>query len=234
MSNLVERKPDSEIQLAIIEIVKRTDIDPERLEKFLDLQIKMEARQAERDYNEALAAFQGECPIIPKTKNVNFKSVNYDYTPIEEIVGVIRPILQKYKLSFSFNVKEATEADKMELITKIRHASGHCEETSYFFNKYHDDERMNKSQQAKSAVTYSKRAALENALGIVTEKEDNDARKTPSEMTSEQLAEINTLLKETKSDTTKVLKFIGAESLESLNGAQAKKAIHALKQKAGK
>jgi hypothetical protein len=225
---ILAKKPDDSI---LLEMVKRTDIDPDRLEKFMELQFKMEAKQAEREFNAALAAFQGECPIIEKSKNVSFKSVNYDYSPIEEIAAVVKPILQKYDLSYSFDIEEASEKDKMKLITKIRHASGHCEKTSYFFNKYHDDDRMNLSQRAKSSITFAKRAALENALGLTTAK-DADADDPPTgEATKEQLAEIKSLLFETKSDEVRFLSFIKAESVEKMTFAQAITALHALKQK---
>lgn len=231
------KKEDAQLQEGdslLLEMAKRTDIDPDKLEKLMDLQFRFEAKQAERAFNEALAGFQGECPIIKKSKNVNFKSVNYDYSPIEEMVGVIRPLLNKHSLSFSFNVKETGEKDKMELVTKIRHAQGHAEETSYFFNKYHDDDRMNLSQRAKSAITFAKRAALENALGLVTEKEvDADARPKLAPVTDTLISDIKTLLKETNSDETKFLNYVGAESVESLSPEQAQKAIHALKAKKG-
>lgn len=233
------KKESAEVSLndgdsILLEMVKRTDIDPDRLEKFMDLQFKMEAKQAEREFNQALAGFQGECPIIPKSRRVNFKSVDYVYSPIEEMVGKIRPLLTKYNLSFSFNVKELGEKDKMELVTKIRHPSGHAEETSYFFNKYHDDDRMNLSQRAKSAITFAKRAALENALGLVTEKEPDADEASLPEVTETQLAEIQSLIRETKSDEAKVLKYLGAESVNSLNSKQVQMALHALKQKRSK
>lgn len=219
----------------LMEMVRRTDISPERLEAFMNLQFKAEAKQAEREFNAALSAFQGECPIIKKTRNVSFKSVNYDYSPLEEMVGVIKPLLNKYKLSFSFDVKEASEANKMVLITKIRHSAGHSEETSYFFNKYHDDERMNLSQRAKSSVTFAKRAALENALGLVTEK-DVDADSAPQlpDVSNTQIDQIKKLVEETKSDLPKFLKFLKAESIDALTPEQAQRAFHALKQKAAK
>lgn len=220
--------PDGSI---LLEMVRRKDIDPDRLEKFMELQFKMEARQAEREFNSALAEFQGDCPIIEKTKNVSFKSVNFDYSPIEEIALAIKPLLIKHNLSYSFDVRETGEKDKMELITRIRHASGHSEATSYFFNKYHDDDRMNLSQKAKAAITFSKRAALENALGLTTAK-DGDVNITGMDQaTPEQLKEIRELIKETKSDEARLLVFLEAKSLDELNDRQAKAALSALKQK---
>lgn len=242
MSNLIE-KPMGEIQAEpkesiLLEMVKRPDIDPDRLEKFMELQFRMEAKQAEREFNAALAAFQGECPTIDKSKTVDFtaksgKRTKYDYAPIEEIVSIIRPLLNKHSLSYSFNISETGEKDKILLTTKIRHTSGHCEETTYYFNRYHDDDRMSLSQRAKAAITSAKRTALENALGLTTATEDNDDVGFLT-MTDDQLKEIKKRLSDTKSDEAKFLKFLGAESLDLLTADQAKRAIYALKQKGGK
>lgn len=219
----------------LVEMVKRSDIDPDRLEKFMELQFRYEANQAKQAFNKALAAFQGECPIIPKTKNVKFKSVDYTYAPIEEMVKVIKPILDKHSLSFTFDIKETQDKDKLLLVTRIRHSAGHSEEASNFFNRMHDDQRMNEAQRAKSAITFAKRVALENALGLVTEDDpDADDAFIPKEATKEQLTEIRTLISETNSVEKKVLDYVGADSIEEMNGSQAQKALHALKQKVKK
>lgn len=224
---------------ALLDIVKRTDIDPERLEKFLDLHAKMQSSKASVAFFDALAGFQGDCPIIPRSKEVKFiskngKQTDYNYAPIEEIVEIIKPHLVKWGLSFSFNIKKTGKDDENELLVTIRHRSGHAETTSLFFNPIHDDERMNRSQRAKSSITYAKRSGLENALGIVTAGEDDDAGADNSaEANKEQIAEIKKLIKETESDEQRLLVFLNVESLEQLSLAGAKEAIHALKQKKG-
>lgn len=231
------QQPDEAVsmQSALIQIVQRQDIDPDRLEKFLDLQIKMENRQAERAFNEALALFQGECPIIRRTKKTDFTSksgnqTKYDYSPLDEIVHVVKPILNKHGFSYSFNVKENEKSST--LITTIRHKDGHSVPSELEFESLHDDGRMNNSQRRKSALTYVKRAGLENALGIVTAGEDDDARRAvDAPVTEEQLAEITEMIKQTKSDEKKFLEFLQVSKLADLSEYEGKKAIMALKQK---
>lgn len=233
-------KDETRIQSAILEIVQRKDIDPERLEKFLDLQFKAEAIHAKKAFQQALAMFQGECPIIPKTKKVDFTSKSgnrtaYNYSPLDEIVHIIKPILTKYGFSFTFDI-QLTENPELGLLkTKIYHAEGHSEEFMYYFPRVHDDQRMNMAQRVKSALTFAKRAALENALGIITAEEDDDARRSEDiEATDKQIKEIKRLIKVTKTDETTFLTWLKAEAIESLTALEAKKAIHALKQKKAK
>lgn len=229
--DIITMEPVRELSMqeAMIQIVQRTDIDPDRLEKFLDLQIKMENRQAEKAFSEALAGFQGECPIIAKNKKVAFGTTKYDYAPLDEIVSVIKPLMSKYGLSYSFDVKSEDKSTVM--ITTIYHKEGFSKTSFYAFDSLGEGS-MNQSQKRKSAVTYAKRAGLENALGLVTTGEDDDARRAIDTFISQtQLDEIKSLLIATKSDTVKFLVFLKVEKLESLTEMEAKNAIHMLKEK---
>lgn len=227
--------PDATIQNALMRLVERTDIDPERLEKFLDLQLKMEERQAEKAFNDALASFQGECPIIPKSKTVNFKSktgnvTTYDYAPLDEIVHTASPILNRHGLSFSFDVR--VENNLTTLYTIIRHRLGHQERYVYVFDTIHDDARMNSSQRRKSALTFAKRAGLENALGIVTQGEDDDARRAVDDpIGNETLEQVRRMMKDTDTKESDFLKFMKISSLEDMSSYEGKRAVSALKQK---
>jgi hypothetical protein len=228
--------PQKEITMqdALMAIVQRTDIDPDRLEKFLDLQIKMENRQAELAFNNALAQFQGDCPIIQKSRKIDFEAgkgrVKYNYSPLDEIVHIIKPILSKYGLSYSFDMK--ANAGTTDLLTTISHRDGFSKTFTYPFDTIHDDGRMNSSQRRKSALTYAKRGALENALGIVTAEEDDDARRAVNDpITAAQTDEIMELIKVTKSDEAKFLAFLKVKSLSELSEYEGRKAIMALKEK---
>ena len=174
-----EGEKQSAYSLALEKIVTNPDISPERLEKFLDLQTKMEDRQAQIAFNKALSNFQGECPILKKNKTVDFtaKSGNrtkYNYCPLEEIVRTVRPLLKKYGLSFSFDTDGGEHSSVLK--TTISHLDGHSKTSNYSFPTLHDDTRMNGSQRRKSALTFAKRAGLESALGIITGESDDDAR----------------------------------------------------------
>lgn len=226
------------MQDALISIVQRKDIDPDRLEKFLNLQILMENRQAEQAFNEAMAKFQSLCPIIKREKKVSFTSksgsnTNYAYAPLDEIVHEIKPILNECGLSYSFDVKAGPEISILH--TTISHIDGHSKTSTYSFPTLHDDTRMNQSQRIKSAITFAKRAGLENALGIVTANEDDDARRaTDAPISEAQKKEIQDLLKITKSAESRILAQFNVESLEQLNGNEAKNTIKALKIKRAK
>jgi hypothetical protein len=226
--------PKLNMQEALLAVVQRADIDPDRLEKFLDLQIKMENRQAELAFNNALAMFQGECPIIKKNKKIDFEAgkgrVKYNYSPLDEIVHIVKPILSKFGLAYSFDVKAGEKTST--LLTTITHKDGFSKTSSLEFETLHDDGRMNVSQRRKSALTYTKRAGLENALGVVTAEEDDDARRAiDNPITQAQLEEIERLLKQTGVERSRFLSFLKSEKFEELSEHDGKKAIFALKER---
>jgi hypothetical protein len=228
-TNVIEIKKEVSMQDAILAIVQRTDIDPDRLEKFLDLQIKMENRQAEQQFNEALSGFQGKCPIITKKKKVSFNTTKYEYAPLDEIIFVIKPFLSEFGLSYSFDIK--SEAGLSTMITTIYHKAGHSKNFFYAFDALGEG-TMNQSQKRKSATTYAKRAGLENALGIVTAGEDDDAlRAVDSQISKEQIDIIKDLMTKTNTLEKNFFEFLQISKLDELSGLEAKKAINALKSK---
>mgnify|MGYP006433825109 CR=1 FL=1 len=236
MTKKIKQKEEFSMQDALIRVCQDETINPERLEKFLDLQIKMEERQAKTSFQVALSNFQAECPIIDKTKSVNFtaksgKTTKYNYSPLDEIVYKIKPILAKNGLSFTFDT-EKIEGDQIKLLTTIYHSGGYEKTFSHFFKQFHDDQRMNESQRSKSAITFAKRAALENALGIVTADEDDDmARHVDDPITDDQIEKINTLLEQTKTNLKKFTGHLKVNNLGELSEYEAKKGITQLKQK---
>ncbi len=231
MSELI-KKEDSDVQIALMEIVKRKDIDPERLEKFMDLQIKMEERQNEKRFNLAMSEFQGLCPIIKRNKKVSFNSVNYSYAPLDEIVHIAKPFLSQCGLSYSFNSLNKGDGESV-LVMTVSHIDGYKKDFEYTYATLQaSDQKLNTSQQRKSALSYAKRALFENALGLVTAGEDDDAaRASDSMVTKAQSKELDELIESTKSNKDRLLKFLNVSDLALITSVEADKAIKLMRQK---
>jgi len=146
----------------------------ETLEKLIELQERVKATYAKEQFIQALAAFQSECPIIEKTKKVLGKDgkVRYQYAPLDSIVVQIRGILTKNNLSYTIDTKN--ENEMIVATAKITHTLGHSE-TSSFAIPIDKEGYMTTPQKYASALTFAKRYALCNALGILTGEEDTDA-----------------------------------------------------------
>ena len=147
----------------------------ETLERLFALHKDVQAERARQAFTEALALFQDACPIIKKTKKVMNKdgrTVRYVYAPINSIVEQIKKPLTINGFSYTFTV-ENTET-MITATAKVTHKLGHFE-TSTFSIPIDKEGYMTAPQKIASALTFAKRYALCNALGISTGDEDTDA-----------------------------------------------------------
>jgi hypothetical protein len=133
------------------------------------MQIKWEARQAQKAFTEAVTDFQSKCPVIKKQKAGH----NYKYAPLSDIIAQIKDTLASCDLSYRFEQKH--NAKEIEVICVVTHKDGHSESTGMVG---HPDTSGSKNtiQAAGSTVTYLQRYTLIGALGITTADEDMDGR----------------------------------------------------------
>src|SRR5215469_12765256 len=152
-------------------------ISVEGLEKLLGMHERMKAAAAREAFFEALSAFQADCPVIRKDKQALNRdgTVRYRYAALEDIMQAIVPFLRRHGLSVRFD--SAFEASPpAQLVTCIvNHRDGHSER-SEFRAPLDGAPGMSSMQVAASALTYGRRYALPNALGIVVGGEDDDGQ----------------------------------------------------------
>jgi hypothetical protein len=138
---------------------------------------------------EALAAFQAECPTLPKdATNPHFKS---KFTPLDTMVEVTSPILSKHGLSWSAFPCFAPDGSPA-LRYVLRHVSGEVEsETMPLLVQKADPQGMG------SALTYARRYSLSAALNLVADEDDdgNHASRPASNPAQPQGPEANADLK---------------------------------------
>ena len=170
----------------------------ETIEKLIGLQERLKATHAREQFTQALAEFQAGCPIIEKTKKVMNKdgvTVRYQYAPLDSIVGQVKDLLSKNGLSYTITADN--KEDKMiEATVKITHILGHSESSS-FSVPMDEGGYMSTPQKYASALTFAKRYAFCNALGILTGEEDTDATDVGIE-------------KDAKSDKSKIIFLLRA------------------------
>ena len=147
----------------------------ETMEKLFALREKVKAEIAKEAYVEALSKFQGNCPVIEKTKKVlnkDGRTVRYQYAPIDAIAEQIKKPLVENGLSYRWEVENEDKMIKATAI--ITHKLGHSEKSS-FAVPIDSEGFMTEPQKYASALTFAKRYSLCNALGISTGEEDTDA-----------------------------------------------------------
>ncbi len=129
----------------------------------------------------ALAAAQGEFPIIDKNRTAQLREAShgggngtreYKYADLADVLKGVLPVLSKHKLA----VLQPTfvEAGHIFVKTRLVHASGQWIECEYPVCAINVDH-----QRMGSALTYAKRYALCALLGVAAD-EDNDGATTAS------------------------------------------------------
>jgi len=210
----VQLAPTTPADLLSILVQKGADLAT--LEKFLDLREREEKNQARKQYIKAISEFKKKPLEILKDRKVSFQTskgtTEYDHASLANVVNVISAELSNHGLSASWKTDQGDFGIKVTCI--LRHVEGHGEEVSLTAPS---DLSGNKNpiQAIASTVSYLERYTLLAITGLTTKDMDDDAAGTEY-ITEEMQKEINNLIKETKTDKTKVLKYLKAESVEKI------------------
>jgi hypothetical protein len=157
-------------------------VSVETMEKLLAMRRELHTEWAKRRFDEAMAAFQAECPVIEKTKTVDFVSKRtgqrtaYRYAPLDEIVRQVKEKITGY--GFSYTIETEHRDREIVSIVTVQHVDGYAK-TSRFAVPIDSEAFMNAQQQYAAASTFGKRYAFCNAFGILTGDEDTDAADVP-------------------------------------------------------
>ncbi len=232
-----EQVPMSESgQLLALAIRENRDI--ETLERLMGLQERYNAQQAKAAYYEALSRFQSSVPRIPKAKHVSFPTrdgggnVDYFYAPLGDIDEVIRPVMLQVGLSKRWEIQDLGDAISVTCI--VTHQMGHSE-TTVMTGGADNSGKKNAIQQRASTITYLQRYTLIGALGLTTADDDIDGRlglgTSGDPITESQVADLATLLDETKSNRERFLNLLKVESLAEIKQKDYKRAIKMVEDK---
>jgi hypothetical protein len=148
------------------------------IERIAALHEQMQQKAAKAAFDEALSAFQSECPVIQKEKGVPDRSgkIAYHYAPIEHIEVQIRPLLRKHGFSHTFDTDTASAQGWVIAKCIVTHRQGHSRTSEVKFPLGTKTGIMSDTQVYASALTFGNRRALQNAYGLVIAGEDMDGR----------------------------------------------------------
>ncbi len=213
---------------ALIQNAVNMGTDLEKLEKLMVLQERYEANEARKLYHKSMAAFKSNPPKITKDKTVSYKATQYSHASLANVTSTIGIELSKHGLSASWT----TEQNGAVTVTcKITHEAGHSEQTSLTAQADTSGSK-NSIQAIGSSITYLERYTLLALTGLATHDQDDDGKDGGIEyITTDMQTEINDLIKSTKADKVKVLKYLQADSVETIPLSSYGKAIVAFKAK---
>ena len=204
-----------------------------------DLVWKQEDREAERELARDFAAFQRECPEIKKTKEVEVatrsgSSYSYFFEPLDRIERVVKPLLLKHRISYSWDSEPID--GRMVVTCILTHENGHSRKATFINAMASGSPTMSESQKHASSMTYAKRQSLIAALGISTAESDLDGADAGMQdyVTAEQAAELRDLATEAGADVAKFFAWVGADEWEYIRAGQYEPARAMLLRKLGR
>lgn len=153
------------------------------------------AEQAKKDHSkpepevmaplfEALAKAQAQFSTVTATSRVTFKNVDFKFAPLSEILGAVRPALNKFGLTLTQQTKHIPfgNANGVKVVTTLLHESGASyaiESVPVFYN-------VNDIKNLGAQVTYLRRYEVKTLLGIEADSEELDMDNVPNHSQSAQ------------------------------------------------
>lgn len=213
---------------AITQASMNPALDIDKFERLLAMQERLEARQRETAFMEALAKLQAEVPLIHKGGKNNHTGSTYARR--EDIHVVLQPLLAKHGFSFSFD-EEAKDIDKQEVTfaAKLSHKDGHFEVKRLTVPV--DAAAKNSSgkptrtgiQDMGSTASYAQRYLLKMHLNMAETDEDTDGNST-EKITEGDAFKLKVGIADAKMEMARFLVFMRVGALEEILVSDLKKA----------
>lgn len=180
---------------AIVTMASNPQIDADKLERLLAMQEHLEAKEAERLFNEELRAVQQAVPHVQKNGTVKLGTgKGYKFATWEDMDTVLRPILVEHGFSLSFT-SEPRDSGGILVTGTLTHTGGHSKSASMLL-PIDTGAGRNAVQATGSSLSYGKRYVTEMLVNLIRAGEDNDAS-TADPIAAEQAEELLKLMEET-------------------------------------
>ncbi len=231
---------------SLLEVIARAARDPsvdiDKLERLLEMQERVQARNARAAYIAAKIALIPSLPSIDQRGHIiirdkdkpNIIKQDTPFARFEDIHEAVMPVLTAHGFDLSYRNGMAPDG-KVRVTTILAHIDGHSEET--YFDLPHDSSGSKNAVQAiGSSTSYGKRYGTISILNLRVSGEDDDGEKggAPPTINDEQIANVYALIEEVKADRRRFLDYMKAKSVEDIPASRYGDAVHALEAKRGK
>lgn len=214
-----EQEPPRSLLAAIVQMASNPAIDVAKLDALLQMQERLEVRQAEAEFNQALARLAGQMPRVKKNGRVELGpgKGSYPFAKWEDIDRIIRPLMEAEGFTLSFTSQPRTaEGGGLVVTGVLKHRQGHSLSASMPLPLDTGPGRNN-LQAGGSTLSYGKRYCAEMLLNIVREGDDDDGVRGGNEpISDEECAELARGLTETKSNTDAFLQYMGVAAIPDI------------------
>lgn len=223
----VEVTPNQLLQQAI-----ESNLDLDKLEKFMNLQERWEKKEAEKAFHDAFAKWQKIKPPLIKQTNVSAQTkkglLSYSFASLPYIQKTVDPVLSK--CGFSYWWSQSQEGARIKVTCHLSHIKGHTETTTLEAGP--DETGAKNSVQAiGSTVQYLRRYTFTSITGLSADQDDdaNSVKPTKEEIHEMQLHELESLYIEVGDLVEPEIKKRLGDIIEKRETSAYTKAIRSLK-----
>lgn len=210
------------------------DLNPDTVQKFLDMQMQVRDRNAKEAFYEAMNRVQKNLPaVLPNSRNEQTSSA---YADLKAVSNAIKPVYAAEGFSASFWEGKPVRDGYIRVEGLLRHRDGHSEPYSLELppDKAGIKGQVNKTDvhAAGSTFTYGRRYLTCMMFDVVVGPDtDGNAPKEP--ISEEQVADLEALITEIGLPPSRKAKFMNLyriKSLEQMAADDYDDAIQNLKQ----
>lgn len=229
--------------VALIQVIERAALNPnvdiDKMERLIEMQERVMARNSKGAYAAALASMQAELPVIAERGKIIVRDKSNQekiiqstsYALWEDINEAIKPALAEHGFALSFRTGIAPDG-KLTVTGILSHRDGHSEETTMALP--HDSTGSKNAVQAVgSSTSYGKRYTASALLNITSRGEDDDgsAAIAATSISDDQVAELDRLIKTVGADKARFLAYLQVERLDALPAKKFDSAVTILNAK---
>lgn len=242
MKTELEKKPESSLEvrggspIEMLKAAKEAGIAPADIQGFLDVQINWEKREAEKEFNSAMARVHANIPNIGKT--ATNQQTRSKYAELDEIIKGTKKVYTEEGFSVSFYEGEMAPANHVRICADVLHRLGHK------ITRHYDvpldgvgikgNANMTAIHGKASSTSYGRRYLMCMIFNIPT-GDDNDGNCASVEtITEKEAIQIQEWLSVLNIQEEKFRKFFNVASIADLPKSRYQDAINMLKAKEAK
>lgn len=205
-------------------------VDVEKMQALLSMQLQISAKQAETEFNAALARMQPKLPKVAKRGAIIVNNqLRSKYARFEDVDDAVRPCLAEEGFSVVYGIGES--ATGVTVTAELRHVGGYVKRESLTL-PIDNGGAKSAVQSHGSTIAYARRYLLVLLTNVLITDEDNDGQdKEP--ITQDQVNKILDLLQATNSSEKKLVQWAGVERLEDIPKSSYAKVVAGLEAKLG-
>lgn len=172
---IVPIKDNAALMTAIAQAATDPNVDVDKMERLFAMHERMEARQAEQAFSDAMKAAQAEMPTVVKDRHNS--QTNSDYATLDAINKAITPIYTRHGFSLSYDTEDSPLADHVRVVCHVLHSGGHSR--TYRYDQPMDSAgiggKVNKTptHARGSAITYGRRYLVLMIFNLSTGYDDD-------------------------------------------------------------